>query len=47
MTEKEFEEVIDELKELCFEIESGEYYCDKCLEFDDVLGVLNNRIRRT
>lgn len=47
MTEKEFEEVIDELKELCFEVESGEYYCDKCLEFDDVLEVLNNRIRGT
>ncbi len=28
MTEKEFDEIIDELIELCFEIESGEYYCD-------------------
>lgn len=47
MTEREFEEIIDELKELCFEVEAGEYYCDQCLEFDDVLEVLNNRIRRT
>ena len=46
MTEKEFEKIIDELKELCFEVEVGEYYCDKCLGFDDVLEVLNNRIRR-
>lgn len=47
MTEREFKEIIDELKELCFEVEAGEYYYDKCLEFDDVLEVLNNRIRRT
>lgn len=46
MTEKEFDEIIDELKELCFEIESGEYYCERCLEFDDVLKVLNERIRK-
>lgn len=46
MTEKEFDEIIDELKELCFEVEAGEYYCDKCLEFDDVLEVLNKKIKR-
>ena len=46
MTKKEFNEVIEELKELCFEIEAGEYYCDKCLEFDDVLEVLNKKIKR-
>lgn len=46
MTEKEFDEIIDKLKELCFEVETGEYYCDKCLEFDDVLEVLNEKIKR-
>lgn len=46
MTEKEFDEIIDELKELCFEVEAGEYYCDKCLEFDEVLEVLNKKIKR-
>ena len=30
MTEKEFDEMIDELIELCFEVEAGEYYCDRC-----------------
>ena len=29
MTEKEFDEMIDELIELCFEVEAGEYYCDR------------------
>lgn len=46
MAEKVFDEIIDKLKELCFEIETGEYYCDKCLEFDDVLEVLNEKIKR-
>lgn len=46
MTDKVFDEIIDKLKELCFEIEAGEYYCDKCLEFDDVLEVLNEKIKR-
>ena len=46
MTEKEFNEVIEELKELCFEVEAGEYYCDRCLEFDDALEVLNKKIKR-
>ena len=40
-------EMIGELIELCFEIESEEYYCDKCLEFDSVVEVLNKRIKRT
>ena len=46
MNDKVFDEIIDKLKELCFEIEEGEYYCDKCLEFDDVLEVLNEKIKR-
>lgn len=46
MTEKEFDEMIDELIELCFEVESREYYCDRCLEFDSVLEVLDKRIKR-
>ena len=46
MNDKVFDEIIDKLKELCFEIEVGEYYCDKCLEFDDVLEVLNQKIKR-
>ena len=46
MTDKEFDEIIEELKELCFEVNAGEYYCDKCLEFDDVLEVLNEKIKR-
>lgn len=46
MNDKVFDEIIDKLKELCFEIEAGEYYCDKCLEFDDVLEVLNEKIKR-
>lgn len=46
MIEKEFDEIIDELKQLCFEVEAGEYYCDKCLEFVDVLEVLKEKIKR-
>ena len=46
MNDKVFDEIIDKLKELFFEIEVGEYYCDKCLEFDDVLEVLNEKIKR-
>lgn len=46
MTEKEFDEMIDELIKLCFEVESGEYYCDRCLELDSVLEVLDKRIKR-
>lgn len=42
--EKEFDELVDELIELCFEIESGDYYCDRCLEFDDVLEILQSRL---
>lgn len=44
MSEKAFAEMVNELSELSFEIESGQYYCEKCLEFDDVLDVLNKRI---
>lgn len=46
MTEKEFDEMIDELIELCFEVENGEYYCDRCLEFDSVVKLLDKRIKR-
>ena len=43
-SEKEFDELVDELVELCFEIESGDYYCDRCLEFDDVIEILQNKL---
>ena len=46
MTEKEFDEMIDELIELCFEVEAGDYYCDRCLEFDSVVELLDKRIKR-
>ena len=46
MTEKEFNEIIEELRSLCFETEADMYYCDKCLEFDDVFEVLSKRIKR-
>ena len=44
---KEFDEMIDELIESCFEIQIGEYYCDSCLGVDDVLEVLNRRIKQS
>ena len=46
MTEKEFDEMIDELIELCFEVEAGEYYCDRYLKFDSVVELLDKRIKR-
>ena len=46
MTEKEFNEMIDELLSLCFETEADKYYRDRCLDFDDVYEVLNRRIKR-
>ncbi len=36
--------MVDELIESCFEISSGNYYNDKCLEFDDVLEILQKYI---
>ena len=44
MNKEHFDKMIDELIESCFEIESGDYYCDRCLEFDDVLKILQNYI---
>lgn len=46
MNEKEFDELINELRELSFEVEAGEYYCDMCLEFDDVLEVLKKKVEK-
>ena len=40
-----FDSMIDDLIESCFEIESGNYYCDRCLEFDEVLNILNIYIK--
>lgn len=47
MTEAEFNEMIEEFRSLCFETEADMYYCDKCLEFDDMYEVLNRRIKRS
>lgn len=45
MTEKEFDRMISELRELSFEVDIGDYYCDSCLEFDDVIEVLNKWLK--
>ncbi|WMC92316.1 hypothetical protein [Kineothrix sp. MB12-C1] len=44
MNARDFDKMIDELKESCVEICTGNYYCDKCLEFDDVLEILRRYI---
>ncbi len=44
MNKSEFDNMIDELIESCFEIHAGNYYNDRCLEFDDVLEILEKYI---
>lgn len=44
MTQKEYDSLIDDLIDLCFEIHSGNYYSDRCVELDDVLEVLDKHI---
>lgn len=44
MNENIFDKMIDELIESCFEIHAGNYYNDRCLEFDDVLEILQKYI---
>ncbi len=44
MNENKFDVLIDDLIELCFEINSGNYYCDRVLEFDDVLELLERKL---
>lgn len=45
MNTKRFDKLVDKLIELCFEIDSGDYYCDRALEFDSVLEVLEEYIK--
>lgn len=44
MNEDKFDEMIDELIDSCFEIHSGNYDSDRCLELDDVVEVLEKYI---
>lgn len=45
MDKKEFDEMIDEIIEICFEVDTGDYYCDRCIEFDHLIEILSKRIR--
>lgn len=44
MNENEFNKMVDELIESCFEIHAENYDNDRCLEFDDVLEILQKYI---
>lgn len=47
MTQKEFDEMVDEIIEICFEVSMDNYYSDRCIEFDDLIEILSKRIKIT
>lgn len=44
MKKSEFNKLVDELIDLCFEVSCGDYYCDRVLEFDDVVELLESKL---
>lgn len=44
MKKSEFNKLVDELIDLCFEVSYGDYYCDRVLEFDDVVELLESKL---
>lgn len=44
MTELEVDEIILELSKMCFTVSSGMYYSENCLELDDVIDVLKEKL---
>ena len=44
MDKNNFDKMVDELIESCFEVATENYYNDRCLEFDDVLDILQKYI---
>lgn len=45
MDKSQFDNMIDDLIESCFEIEAGKYYNDRNIEFDDMLEILLKYIK--
>lgn len=47
MSENEFDELVNEIKELCFTAESDLYYSEECLQLDDVVDLLRDKLKIT
>lgn len=45
MSENEFNELVDELKNMCFTVSSGYIYMEECLELYDVVELLRNKLK--
>jgi hypothetical protein len=44
MSEIEVDELVLELSKLCFTVSAGMYYSENCLELDDVVDLLREKL---
>jgi hypothetical protein len=47
MNEIEIDNLILELSRLCFTVSAGTYYSETCLELDDVIELLKEKLLKT